>query len=167
MLPNEKVYEKAKLRARQLGVSVGPILDGSVRGSYYYKPLNLAEYCLHEASHLVTLGYRTIEFPKIRRAFGHSLQDEVTSRLSDVSEEASVVLEMDTCQVTYLAGKKLQLWDDHDAIIKSGLKNLPYGGDIEDSFKELFERNEHPQSVGNKYYRMANDVAYWFTNGSR
>lgn len=118
-------FSLAKRRGRQLGVSLKNLEGTGMAGAYSYRPLNLIEYCLHEAAHLVTLGHSPQEFPKLRRLYGIPLITAISERFEQISPEAADQLEIDAARVTFIAGQRLGLWDDYaDPIICSTRKNL-------------------------------------------
>ena len=120
----DHAFEVARRRAREFGISLRHLESSTMVGAYPYRPLNLVEFCLHEAAHLVTLGHHPREFPKLRQHYQKSLTDVVTDRFELMSSEAADQLEIDTARVTFVAGKALGLWDDPSAIIDSTRRNL-------------------------------------------
>lgn len=151
----------ARRRARQLGVSVRFVTGGSVTGAYYYEPLSLVEFCLHEAAHLITLGHEPSEFPKLRRHFG-SLTEQVTERGYRLTKHVADALELDTAIITYFAGFRLGYWDDPEPIIKSCTRNMSHRLDYEGAgVRAAFEAAIN-ESLASHYRRKAELLAEWF-----
>lgn len=120
----DQEYSTARQRARQLGISIRDLESTTMVGAYISRPLNLIEFCLHEAAHLVTMGHHPKEFPALRRWYGRPLTEVVTDRFELISADAADRLEIDAARVTFVAGQRLELWDDPDAIITSTRRNL-------------------------------------------
>jgi len=118
-------FKVAQRRARQLGIKLTTLENSTMTGAYLYRPLNLIEFCLHEAAHLVTLGYSPKTFPGLQRWRGISLTDVVSEHFDQISSGAGDLLEIDAARVTFLAGQTLELWDDYpEPIMHSTQKNL-------------------------------------------
>lgn len=164
-------FRLAKRRARQLGITLRA-LEGvsAMSGAYSFRPLNLIEFCLHEAAHLVTLGHTPEEFQQLRRMSGKTLSELVTERFALISPEAADQLEIDTARVTFVAGRRLRLWDDSpEPIMHSTEQNLSPGGspDREQRVKEAFACLTLPYWHGwVKCDEQASLVAMWFMGRS-
>jgi hypothetical protein len=171
MTPEQtRLFKIAERRCAQLGVDVSSVLDGIIVGSYYGKPLNVVEYCLHEVSHLVTFGYSTDDFPKVKDLYNGSLTEQIGHRFNQLSKPVSDALEIDTSIVTYEAGKVLGLWNDHNKILNSCLKNLSLDMLPSESrvhVQSLFDQQAYPQNQYNMRARQGAQVARWFVGRSK
>lgn len=161
-------FKTAQRRARQLGIKLTDLESSTMTGAYPYRPLNLIEFCLHEAAHLVTLGYNPKAFPGLRRWRGMSLTDVVTEHFDLISPEAGDRLEIDTARVTFIAGQTLELWgDEPEPIIDSTRKNLsittrwtgPMATMVQDAFDCLQRKGWQGRSMCDKQAAL---VASWF-----
>jgi len=166
-------FHVAQRRARQLGIKLKDLESSTMTGAYLYRPLNLIEFCLHEAAHLVTLGYSPQTFPGLRRWRDMPLTDVVTEHFDLISPEASDRLEIDAARVTFLSGQILELWDDEPGpIMDSTRKNLsistrwgvPTARIVEEAFACLQADRWPGQAICHK---QASLVAAWFRGKER
>lgn len=161
-------FRIAKRRSRQFGVSLKKLEGLGMIGAYSYRPLNLIEYCLHEAAHLVTLGHSPREFSKLRRSYRVPLVNMIAERFELISPEAADQLEIDTARVTFVAGQRLGLWEDPDPFICSTKKNLSRTGwsERKEKVQAAFDCLKLDQWSGwVKCDEQASLVSAWFSGG--
>jgi hypothetical protein len=160
-------FDLAKLRARQLGVSIRE-MERTGMGAYPSRPVNLIEHCLHEAGHLVTLGYSPLEFHQLRRWHGFPLSKLVSMRFERLSYEAADQLEVDTARIAFVAGQKLEIWDDDaEPIIMSAARNLSTPADPQTTrhVEEAFRMLKLPRWSGwDRCQEQASMLAQWFVS---
>ena len=160
------LLQLAKRRARQLKIDASEVLDAETLGAYHYAPLSLVEYCLHEAAHLLTLGFRPEQFKAFVATFCQAdLQTTLGTWFDRLSKEAADALEIDASIVTFQAGVKLGLWSDYDAILDSCVKNLSRIGtsEVRATVREAFDTSANKSP----YWRHADALARWFEGNSR
>lgn len=165
-MSEQEIWDLSKRRARQMGIVIEDILNGSLTGSYYNKPLNVAEFCLHEAAHLITLGHHPKDFPALKRKQPKALAlvDLVTRSVEAFTHTVQDALEIDTAAITYLAGETMQLWLEPDPIIRSCVKNLSLNqlpSEKEKLVRDVFDF-EARISDTHKRQLMANQLVQWF-----
>jgi hypothetical protein len=160
-----RVYTIAKWRARQFGISVAQVNHGAIIGAYFCKPWNLVEFCMHEASHLVTLGHHPSDFPRIRRNNKHSLMQEVSRRFENIGPQAGNCLEIDASLVAFHAGKSLGFWTDSTDIVDSCWKNLTGANAGLEGLEKVRERFREDPTRQMEWQSKA--IAEWFMHGSK
>ncbi len=100
----------ARDRAETMGIS------GAIEGAYYNEAMHLVELVFHELGHLVVLG-------KTKSVILHTRAD-IREGLALYSDAVCDEMEVDTSLITWVAGRKLGLWDKPDPIYHSMLGNL-------------------------------------------
>jgi hypothetical protein len=155
-----KIGALARRRARQLGVKVGDVARGAVTGAYHSPPLDLVEFCLHEAAHLITLGHDPSDFPKLRRMFG-PLTGQVSDRAERLTKRVADLLEIDTAIITYLAGVRMDYWDDPEPIIKGCIRNMSERWSSEADVREAFA-DASLEDIHGYFQKKSNILAQWF-----
>lgn len=158
----------AKRRSKQLQIDVQDVLDAGSLGAYSSTPLNLVEYCLHEAGHLITLGFHPDMFGVWVKNFCRpsetgpaSFQDAMSYWFDGLSKNTADALEIDTAIVTYLAGVKLSLWTDPEPIQNSCARNLTSRGlasgsrikEVKEAFANASSAHTHQSELLSNWFQ--------------
>ena len=161
----------AKRRAASLRITLEDIHG---LGAYDSAPLSHVEFCMHEAAHLIVLGYPPEKFGVWLDAFcpqGRDFQSALSTWLTATfSTDTGDALEIDTAVVTYLAGRSLKLWTDSEAIQRSCIRNLSavlIQAKDRAHVHAQFAAAEQKSYKTQVYYNHARTLARWFAGRSR
>ncbi len=117
-------YPEPVFRLREVMQSRSKILGFStLTGAYEAGPLRLIEIAMHELAHMVVMGHDRFKY----RAVGSSISIAMDVMSNAVCDE----MEVDASLITYLAGRKLGLWEDYTQIRDGMLTNLNHMGNYE------------------------------------